>query len=361
MENHFAEVDRPHRDTAAKLITNLISRICQQKGICMKKIYCLTVLCLIFFLNGCSAARLNIFDGAPNPLQEYTLEGKGKDKILVIPINGSISDSPQKGIFSTRPSLVEQVVIQLNKARLDSQIKAVVLKVNSSGGTVTASDILYHEISGYKETTGNKITVAMMDLAASGAYYLSLPADMIMAHPTTLTGSIGVIFIRPKVTGLMDKIGVGVEIDKYGRNKDMGSPFRETNAEEKELMQKKVDQFGKRFIDLVNKHRRLDPKALETISTARIFTADEALPLKLIDKIGYLNDAIAETKKLAGLADNTRVVVYRRASVPEDNYYNSSGMAIRSDTLSALSIELPEIFSPGPGFYYLWPGAINFE
>ena len=98
-----------------------------------------------------------------------------------------ISDVPKEGLFDSKPSLVEQVVMQLNKAAHDEKIKAVLLKINSSGGTVTASDLLYHEISAYKEKTGNKITVIMMDLAASGAYYLSLPADMIMAHPTTLT------------------------------------------------------------------------------------------------------------------------------------------------------------------------------
>ena len=209
----------------------------------MKKIISLMTLCSLFLLSACSAPRLNILDTTPNPLQEYTLEGTGKDKILIIPVNGMISDSPKQDLFMTKPSLVEQVVVQLNKARSDSQIKAVLLKVNSSGGTITASDLLYHEIASYKAKTGNKIAVIMMDLAASGAYYISLPADMIMAHPTTITGSVGVIFMRPKAVGLMNKIGLGVEINKYGKNKDMGSPFRESNDEEKALMQNTVDTF----------------------------------------------------------------------------------------------------------------------
>ncbi len=327
----------------------------------MKKILFLTVLCALFLLTACSAPRVNIFDTAPNPLHEYTLEGNGKDKILIISINGMISDAPQQDLFTSKPSLVEQVVVQLNKARNDSQIKAVLLKVNSSGGTITASDLLYHEISTYKAKTGNKITVAMMDLAASGAYYISLPADMIMAHPTTITGSVGVIFMRPKAAGLMSKIGLGVEINKYGKNKDMGTPFRESNDEEKLLMQNTVDKFGERFINLVKTHRKLDPKSQELVATARVFVADEALQLKLIDKIGYLSDAIADTKKLAGLSNDARVVVYRRASVPEDNYYNSSGASVQSVHLSAVRIDLPEILNAKAGFYYLWPGAINFE
>ena len=326
----------------------------------MKK-YFLTVLCALFLLTACSIPKLSILDTAPRPLKEYTLEGQGKDKILIISVNGMISDAPQKDLFSSKPSLVEQVVVQLNKARSDSQIKAILLKVNSSGGTITASDLLYHEIASYKAKTGNKITVAMMDIAASGAYYLSLPADMIMAHPTTITGSVGVIFMRPKAAGLMSKIGLGVEINKYGKNKDMGTPFRESSEEERLLMQNTVDKFGERFINLVKKHRKLDPAALEKVATARIFIADEALQLKLIDKIGYLGDAIADTRKLAGLADDARVIVYRRASIPEDNYYSTSGASVQSVNLSALRIDLPEFFYAKAGFYYLWPGAINFE
>jgi protease-4 len=327
----------------------------------MKKIIFLTALSAIFLLSACSMPRLNIFDTTPNPLQEFTLEGKGKEKILIIPVNGMISDAPKQDFLGTKPSLVEQVVVQLNKAQGDPQIKAVLLKVNSPGGTITASDLLYHEISSYKAKTGNKISVAMMDVAASGAYYLSLPADFIMAHPTTITGSVGVIFMRPKAVGLMSKIGLDVEVSKFGKNKDMGSPFRESNDEEKILMQNTVDKFGERFINLVQKHRKLDPRALEIVSTARVFIADEALQLKLIDKLGYLNDAVRETRKLAGVSEDARVVVYRRRSIPEDNYYNTSGATAESVHLSAIHIDLPEILNARAGFYYLWPGAISFE
>lgn len=325
----------------------------------MKKIIFITALCSLFLLSACSAPRLNIFDTTPNPLREFTLEGKGQNKILIIPINGMISDSPKQGLFDTSPSLVEQVVVQLNKAQHDSSIKAVLLKVNSSGGTITASDLLYHEILSYKVKTGNKISVIMMDLAASGAYYLSLPADMIMAHPTTITGSVGVIFMRPKAVGLMSKIGLGVEINKFGQNKDMGSPFRESNEEEKILMQKTVDTFGNRFIQLVQKHRKLDEASLKEVSTARVFVADDALRLRLIDKIGYIRDAVKETKTIAGLADDARIVVYRRYDSPEENYYRAGAQDAAS--VSLINIDLPEILKARAGFYYLWPGAIIFE
>ncbi|HQL00052.1 MAG TPA: S49 family peptidase, partial [Smithellaceae bacterium] len=201
----------------------------------MKRNFRWIVLCAVVLLSACSVPKFDPFSSDMKPLQEVTLSGTGKDKILLISVSGMISTAPKKGLLSTSPSLVEQLVVELEKAKTDKNIKAVLLKINSSGGTITASDILYKEIAGYKEKSGGKVGVIMMDVAASGAYYLSMPADMIMAHPTTVTGSIGVIFIRPKVNALLDKVGIGVEISKFGSLKDMGSPYRPTTDEEKAL------------------------------------------------------------------------------------------------------------------------------
>ena len=141
-------------------------------------------------------------------------------------------------------------------------MKAILLKVASPGGTVTASDLLYHEIMAFKERKKIKIIVMMMSTAASGGYYVSLPADVIYAHPTTITGSIGVIFMRPTVTTLMDKIGVTVEINKTGKNKDMGSPYRTASPDEKEMFSGLIDKMGKRFLTLVSQHRKIDQSQL---------------------------------------------------------------------------------------------------
>jgi protease-4 len=312
-------------------------------------------------ITACSGPRIKLFSDTIDPLKEFTLEGSGTDKILLIPVNGLISDRPKKGLIHTSASLVEQIVSQINKAEKDKQIKAVLFKINSPGGTITASDLLYHEISLFKERTGTKITVSMMDVATSGAYYISLPADLIMAHPTTVTGSVGVIYLQPKVGGLMDKIGLGVDVKKYGKNKDMGSPFRDSSEEEQKLMQKAVNDFGERFIRLVQKHRKPERQALSEISTARVFLAEEALKLGLVDKIGYLSDAVKESKMLAGISKDARVVVYRCNEFPEDNYYNTAGIASEDLNISVINIELPESLSLKTGFYYLWPGAIAME
>lgn len=325
----------------------------------MKRLYLIAGMLVLFLLTACAVPQVKLFTDATDPLKEFTIEGSGGDKILLVPIRGVISDNPQKGLLSTSPSMVQQVVSQLKKAEQDKRIKAVLFKINSPGGSITASDLLYHEILSYKERTNAKVIVCMMDMATSGGYYMSLPADMIMAHPTSLTGSVGVIFLQPKVMGLMDKLGLGVDVKKYGKNKDMGSPFRENTEEEQKLLQITINHLGERFTSLVKKHRKLDPQALAEMSTARLFLAEEALKLGMIDKIGYLSDAVKETKLLAGLTGDARVVLYRRAEHPDDNLYSIAGAATGDSRLSLINIELPDSLNLTTGFYYIWPGAIG--
>ena len=320
----------------------------------------LTIAFLITFLaiTGCQAPKIRLFPSQADPLKEFTLEGKDKEKILVIQVRGIISNAPREGFVRTKPSMVQEVVSQLRLAEKDDNVKAVILKIDSPGGSVTASDILYNEIIGYKNRTKAKVLVAMMGVAASGAYYISLPADYIQAHPTTITGSIGVIFARPKVTGLMQKIGVDVEVNKSGADKDMGSPFRPTSAEEKKIFQDLTDRLGIRFVDLVARHRKLPPEAVAKISSARVYLANEAVELGLVDEVGYLEDAVSQAKELAGLAENARVIVYRRTEYPDDNIYNTS-TRYGDGKLSLISMELPGALSQvQTGFFYMWPAAL---
>jgi protease-4 len=325
----------------------------------MRKILVAALLIVLIPFTGCQTPKIRLFPSQADPLQEYTLEGKDDDKILVIHIRGVISDAPREGFVRTRPSVVQEVVSQLRLAEKDENIKAVILKINSPGGSVTASDILYNEIAAFKKRTGAKVVVALMGLAASGGYYISLPADYILAHPTTITGSIGVIFARPKVAGLMQKIGVTVEVNKSGADKDMGSPFRATSVEEEKIFQALTDRLGDRFVDLVASHRKLEPEVVTRISTARVYLADEALELGLVDEVGYLVAAVDQAKELAGLAEDAKVVVYRRTEYPDDNIYNTSTQ-YGGGKASLISMELPGSLSHiQTGFYYLWPAALS--
>ena len=312
-----------------------------------------------FLTSGCGGLKIKIGAQSKEPLKEYTLQGRERGKVLVIPVRGFLSDVPRKDFLGERASTVQEVVSQLRLAEKDEEIKAVLLEINSPGGSITASDILYHEIIDFKERTKTKIVAGLMDVAASGGYYIALPADRIVAHPTTITGSVGVIFITPKVIGLMDKLGLAVEVNKSGKEKDIGSPFRPSTPEEQKVFQELTDRMGKKFLDLVAKHRKMDQTVLSLISSARIYLADEALQLKLIDRIGYLSDAIAEAKELAGLSKEAKVVVYRRDKYSNDNLYNMSTSLYNGQSLSLVDLNLSEIIPAlSPGFYYLWaPGA----
>ena len=316
---------------------------------------CLTLLAAA--LSGC-APKVNLFGSqATDPLREYVLSGDGEGKVLQIHLRGMISDESRNSMFRTQGNVIQEMVSQLDLAALDDDIKAVVITINSPGGTVTASDILYNELTRFRETTGKKVVVVMLDVAASGGYYASLAADWIVAHPTTVTGSVGVIFMRPKLDGLMDKIGVGVEISKSGVDKDMGSPFRPTTEEETALFQAMIDDMAARFHSLVRTRREISDADMETVKTARVFTATQALKLGLVDEVGYMDAAFAKARELGGLDDNAQLVVYRRADYPDDNPYNtlSSAEPVRG---GLLGVDMQEILPLTTGFYYLWtPGA----
>lgn len=313
---------------------------------------------LAIVLPGCGGIHVNLLSDRTKPLKEQVLEGRGAGKVLVIPVYGTISDAPRKGLLTKEPSLVEEVVAQLRMAERDPEVKAVVLKISSPGGGATASDFIYQELLAFKEIRKAKVFVMMMSLAASGGYYISLPADMIWANATTVTGSVGVIFLRPDLTGLMDKIGLGVEVNKSGRNKDMGAPWRAVTAEEKEIFKGLSDKMGARFLSLVAQHRNLNAEQLAEVGSARVYLAEEALALKLIDRIGYLSEALAEAKKQAGLPENAKVIAYRRTPAQDMNIYSLTGEEAGGGKAALIDMPFSELATAlQPGFYYLWaPG-----
>ena len=325
----------------------------------LKKILMLMVLFVC--AAGCMSPQVKLFTDATDPLKEFTLQGRADTKVLLIPVNGIISDFSHKGLLRTEPSMVQEVVSQLNMAAEDPEIRAVLFKIDSPGGSVTASDVLYHEIQAFKGKTGKAVSVVLMNVAASGGYYMALPADMIMAHPTSITGSVGVIFLRPKVNGLMEKIGVDVITHTSGTHKDMGSPFRDASEEEAQIFQGLAESLGSRFVDLVKTHRDLSDSALAEVETARIFLADEAVKIGLVDEIGYLSDAFEKTRAMAGLPEDAKLVVYRRSEYPNDNIYNTQ-TRFQAGGQSLIDLGLPQFSKLGrSGFYYLWPAGIDFE
>ncbi|GAB6178315.1 signal peptide peptidase SppA [Desulfobaculum senezii] len=325
---------------------------------------CLCVMLFTVISLAACAPKISLFgDGSGQPLAESVISGTAPEKVLVIPVTGTISTAPPREFgpsLSTRPSLVQEVVSHLRRAEADPDIRAVVLMVDSPGGTVVASDTLYHEVMAFRQRTGRPVVALMHNVAASGGYYVSIAADHIVAHPTTVTGSIGTVLIVPKLHGLMEKVGVSTMVIKSGELKDMGSPFRASPEKERKLLQNMIDDMNSRFLQAVKARRRLDQKALDAVADARVLMANEAVRLGLVDATGYTEDALAKARDLAELSEDARVVVYRRTRFPDDNLYNTATGSWSGPLTGGTTLVLPDVLStPRTGFYHLWTPALG--
>ena len=177
-------------------------------------------------------------------LQEVVLlASEAREKVVMIDVEGTISSALETGFLAREKSVVARVFERLERATADPWVKAVIIRLDTPGGEVTASDIVYHEVLRFKERTGIPVVGLMMSVAASGGYYIASACDTIVAHPSTLTGSIGVISIFPSVEALMAKVGVEVNVIKSGPVKDSGSPFRALTEEDKGIFQGIIDEY----------------------------------------------------------------------------------------------------------------------
>ena len=231
------------------------------------------------------------------------------------------------------------------------------LRINSPGGGVTASDDVYGELVGFKRERKVPVVAALGDVAASGGYYVACAADQVVAHPTTVTGSIGVILVNLNVEGLLGKIGVRNETFKAGEHKDLLSPLRGATPEERRIVQSILDSLHARFVAVVREARpKLDTGRLAELTDGRIFDASQALAAGLVDRIGGLRDAIDVAKKASGL-ETARVVVYRRADERRENIYSRAGGPAQ---VNVLPVDLGALGGGGPRFMYLWaPGLVQ--
>jgi protease IV len=217
-----------------------------------------------------------------------------------------------------------------------------VLRINSPGGTVSASDLIHHEIAAFKKEHHLPVVACFMGLAASGGYYVAQAADAIVAHPTGITGSIGVVAMKLNVKGLMEKVGLDSDVVMRGEWKDFWSPFRPATPEEKRMMQEIIDDFYERFLTVVAQGRGLPHAEVKRLADGRIYTARQAKDLGLVDRVGYLDDALDLAKAKAGI-DEARVVLYHRPGSYRPTIYSLA----------------PELLAGGPQFLYLWPGELQ--
>ena len=241
--------------------------------------------------------------------QESTKDSK--DKVVRIDMVGMIASGPAGDFLSGSGMNVEDIQFALEQAIADKTVKGIVLMVNSPGGEVTASDTLYHAV---KKAAAQKPVVVYMDsMAASGGYYLSCGATKIVANETTLTGSIGVIIQTLNYSQTFEKVGLETLTFASGKFKDSLSGSRPMREDEKAYIQSLVSQMYDKFVGIVADARKLDKEALKNgIADGRVMTGEDALANKLVDQLGYVEDAYALAKQLGGAPD-AMVVKYRHS------------------------------------------------
>lgn len=272
-------------------------------------------------------------------------------KIAIIDVEGVILNATSSGLLGDGENPVALFHEKLEAAACDKHVKAVVVRINSPGGAVTASDIMYQDLKNFRAHTGKPVVACMMDVAASGGYYLAMASDLVIAHPTTVTGSIGVIMSLYNAHGLFEKIGLQSNPVKSGPNKDIGNPGRPMSPEERAILQNVVDRFYGQFVHVVAEGRQMPEDQVKPLADGRVYTGIEAKEVGLVDQVGHLEDAIAAAKQLACVCD-AKVILYGRCEGYKGSIY--SGLHMPSEI--KVKLEVPGLTGPAAGaaFMYLW-------
>jgi protease-4 len=296
--------------------------------------------------------------GSAGALEESTVLGESGPKIAMIEVDGLLSDQPERGRLglSSEPSVVSRIREALDLAARDREVSAVLLRIQSPGGTVSASETIHHEVLEWKERHDKPVVAFLNGLATSGGYYVAMAADEVIAHPTAITGSIGVILAGVNLSGLMERFGVSDQSIKSGPYKDSGSPLRPMEASDRAMLQEVVDELHERFRQVVDEGRPgMDAARVAELADGRIFTARQAHELGLVDALGHMDEAVRAAERRAGIPES-RVVTYHRPGQLRETIYgrppSTPVQIVDVDLLSVAPSTLPT------GFYYLWPLAL---
>ncbi|MCE5277922.1 MAG: signal peptide peptidase SppA [Planctomycetaceae bacterium] len=316
-------------------------------------------------LAGCGPSTGYIIKPVPldDELEETTIASDGVwagDKLAIIDIDGLLLNARSSGLLGTGENPVSMFVEKMDKAQADSRVKSVLLRINSPGGGVTASDIMHQRVKRFRQERPDVVVYAVIeDIGASGAYYIACAADKILAHPTSTVGSIGVIVQLISFSGSLDKLGIDAHAITSGKFKDMASPLKPLNKEDQAVIQKLVNDYYARFVNVVIAGRkgRLTPEQVRALADGRVFSADEACKNGLVDSLNYMDDAIVQVKT-AACTPRVKVVMYHRPWGYRRNAYSSQAPAGGgAGALGLMNISLEAVADFGrPRFCYLWTG-----
>ena len=317
------------------------------------------VLTMLITLIGCGTPSLLITPVTrTDRLEEMRVDTPDKpssDKIVVIAVDGLIANTRGSSPLGSTENRLSAFAQQLKKAEQDDRVKAVVLRINSPGGTVTGSDTMYELVSRFRKKTGKIVVASCQEVTASGGYYVACASDAIVAQPTSVVGSIGVIYNSFHVDQLMGRVGVTNEVVKSGPMKDMGSPFHPLTAEERKIMQQMVDEYYARFVEVVRQSRKpTDEARFASAIDGRVMSGTAAMNAGLVDQLGLLEDAI----QLARVKANTPRavgVMYRRPFGFSGSVYASAPAQTEPGESQKFTFDFGNYAPNLPGgFYFLW-------
>ncbi len=273
-------------------------------------------------------------------------------KVAIIDVDGLLVNQNQTGLMSVGTNPVADFRAKLDYARRHPDLCAVVVRIHSPGGGVTASDIMCRDLEAFRAETGRPVVACLMDVAAGGAYYLATASDLIVAHPTTVTGGFGVIMNLYNLQDMMAQMNiVGVPV-KAGTQIDMGTPIRRIPDDSRQILQRVADEFQQRFHDRVDQTRGLGLTGDEAFLDGRILTAGEAESLGLVDSIGYLDDAVQLAGDQAGRNRSRPVLLHRCRDRAETPYAITPNKPIHQEIVP---LDIPGLRRTDlPTFLYLW-------
>jgi protease IV len=316
---------------------------------------CLFSACAV--LVGCTPTSFNVAIGpGSRTLRESAVlsdKNAAGNKVAMIDLRGVFADMSEPGLFGAAPNPVDEFLARLRIAEGDASVKAVIIRVNSPGGTVTASDIVYREVRRFRETTGKPVIASVGEIAASGGYYISLAADEIVAEPTSLTGSVGVIIPTVNFSEGLGKIGIVSRAVKSGENKDLGNPLEPMQESQYAVLQTVVDELYVRFLELVRERRPglAQEHAAEAVD-GRIVTGRTALAWGMVDREGGVREAFELAKEKAGLKGAV-LVKYSASAGKSRTAYGETAVEPARTEINLLQVRLPGM-EAGGNAYYVW-------
>lgn len=314
----------------------------------------LAALTLAIASAGCTPKSITInFDDSKGAVKQSTVLGSAAflESVAQIDLVGTIA-AGGLGLGSTID--VDDIALMLRTAANDASIRALVLRIDSPGGGVAASETLHALVRDFKATSGKPVVISMGDIAASGGYYVAMAGDTIYAQPSTLTGSVGVIIPAINAADGLNRIGIRSTSVTSGPNKDLASPIVPANPNHEAILQSLVDDYYDQFRTVVLDARPELPSP-DTTLDGRVFTGRQALEAGLVDHLGGIPEAFEAAKTLAGLERAKLVKLYRTSNAPATPYASVTTTRTAQPRAATLPWPIPAIErKPSPGIYYLW-------